>query len=36
MNAVLEKSNELPNGWEIRDLEEVLQVIRGISFKSSE
>ncbi len=36
MNAVLEKANELPDGWEIRDLEDVLQVIRGISFKSSE
>ncbi len=36
MSAVLEKINELPEGWEERDLEDVLEVIRGISFKSNE
>lgn len=34
MNAV--EINELPDGWIVRDLEDVLQVIRGITFKSSE
>ncbi len=30
------QKNELPEGWEECELKEVLQVIRGISFKSSE
>lgn len=36
MSEVLEKVDEMPDGWKECELEEVLQVIRGITFKSSE